>query len=68
MKVSSKISISEGDLELEFPEPDKALLEGVGETCTWEQCMKDTAAQTIYYLRTYPDPPSILPEERFVLD
>jgi hypothetical protein len=56
-------------LDLDFPEPAEALLQGPGDACTWQECMRETAAQTIYYLKHYghlPPPPP--PDEPFSLD
>ncbi|MDF1812500.1 MAG: hypothetical protein P1V20_09800 [Verrucomicrobiales bacterium] len=63
------IRITNGDLDMVFPEPDKPLLEGPGESCTWEECMRETAVQTNYWLKHFgPDlsPPPF--EDRFSLD
>ncbi len=61
--------VKPSDLELEFPEPDVPLVQGVGEPCTWLECMRENAAQTHFYFKHYgpePLPPPI--EEPFVWD
>jgi len=61
--------IDPSGLDLAFPEPTEALLQGPGDACSWQECMRETAAQTIYYLKHYghlPPPPP--PEEPFSLD
>ena len=68
MKVGEKIAFSKEDIEFEFPSPSEPLLEGSGESCTWEQWMKDTAAQAVYYFRDFEGPSSIMPEKPFILD
>ena len=68
MKLGERIAFSKEDLELDFPSPNEPLLEGPGDPCTWEQCMKDTAAQAVYYFRNFEDPPSVMPEKPFILD
>jgi hypothetical protein len=61
--------IDPAGLDLSFPEPAEALLQGAGAPCSWEECMRETAAQTIYYLQQFghlPAPPP--PQEPFRLD
>lgn len=61
--------IDSASLDLDFPEPGEPLLEGPGEACCWRDCMRQTAVQTIYYLKHYghlPPPPP--PEDRFQLE
>ena len=56
-------------LDMEFPEPTEPLLEGPGEPCTWEECMRETALQTRHWLENFgPDlsPPPF--EDRFSFD
>ena len=56
------------ELELDFPEPAAPLLQGPGPACSWRDCMRETAAQTIYFLKHYGHlrPPPL--EEPFGLD
>ena len=57
------------DLDLKFPEPERPLLEGPGESCIWAECMRETAVQTRYWLENFGhEPPPPAWEERFVLD
>lgn len=55
-------------LDLDFPEPAAPLLQGPGKACSWRECMHETAAQTIYFLKHYGHlrPPPL--EEPFGLD
>lgn len=55
-------------LELDFPEPAAPLLQGPGKACSWRECMRETAAQTIYFLKQYGHlrPPPL--DEPFRLD
>ncbi len=48
-------SIPRENLDLSFPDPGELLFEGPGETCSWQECMRETAAQTRYYLEHYND-------------
>ncbi len=62
-------SIFADALTLDFPEPEEPLLEGPGESCSWEEFMLETAVQTNYWLKHFGDedlPPPF--EERFSLD
>ncbi len=62
-------SISSGDLEMIFPDPGGPLLEGPGQACSWAECMRETAAQTRYWLTNFGDEPPPPPwEERFELE
>jgi hypothetical protein len=61
--------IDPASLELSFPEPEITLRQGHGAPCSWAECMRETAAQTIYYLKHFghlPPPPP--PEEPFCLE
>jgi len=61
--------IDPAGLDLAFPEPAEALLQGPGGACSWQECMRETAAQTIYYLQQFGHlPPPSPPEEPFRLD
>ena len=61
--------IDPSGLDLAFPEPTEALLQGPGAVCSWQECMRETAAQTIYYLKHFGHlPPAPPPKERFSLD
>ncbi|MAS93387.1 MAG: hypothetical protein CMO55_09370 [Verrucomicrobiales bacterium] len=61
--------ITEDDLSMTFPEPELPLLEGPGESCSWDECMRQTAAQTNYWIRNFGhEPPPPAWEERFVLE
>lgn len=70
IRPKTKSQITKADLEMVFPEPDKPLLQGSGEPCTWAECMEQTATMTNFWLKHY-GPDEVLPppwEERFTLD
>lgn len=63
------LRLTEDDFALQFPEPEKPLLEGPGPRCSWAQCMRETAAQTRHWLKHFGDQEPPPPwEERFSLD
>jgi len=67
--VAKPLQLTDADFSLEFPEPEKPLLEGPGEPCTWEECMRETAVQTNHWLKHFGHEPPPPPwEEKFSLD
>ncbi len=69
METNGTSGITVEDLEMIFPEPGGPLLEGPGEPCTWAECMRETAAQTRYWLKNFGNEPLPTPwEVRFELE
>jgi hypothetical protein len=67
--MSDPLQIDPSSLEISFPEPSIPLLQGAGAPCSWRECMRETAAQTVYYLKHFghlPPPPP--PDQAFRLD
>lgn len=65
------IKIRPDDLELVFPEPDEPLRDHVHTPISWEQWMRETAARTNAYLKSYDRVNDVTlspPTERFELD
>ncbi|MEM7603164.1 MAG: hypothetical protein AAF357_17350 [Verrucomicrobiota bacterium] len=55
---------------MNFPEPDRPLLEGPGPPIPWDQFMAETAMQTNHWLEHFGKDEVLPPpwEERFSLD
>ena len=67
--MSQPFQIDSSSLDLSFPEPEIPLRQGHGAPCSWAECMRETAAQTIYYLKHFGHlPPPSPPEEPFRLE
>jgi len=62
------LELTEDDLELDFPSPDRPLADDPGEPVVWSDFMDQIAVQTVYYLTHYgAEPVSPLPATKFSL-